>query len=35
VPVRARMMAAESGGVPMQAGSHEVSVTVTVEWALD
>lgn len=35
VPVRARMMAAESGGVPMQAGSHEVSVTVTVEWALE
>ena len=35
VPVRVRMMAEESGGVPMQAGSHEVSVTVTVEWALD
>lgn len=35
VPVRARMMAAESGGVPVQAGSHEVSVSVTVEWALE
>ncbi|MGA7687677.1 MAG: SIMPL domain-containing protein [Jiangellales bacterium] len=35
VPVRARMMAGESGGVPIQAGSHEVSVTVTVEWALE
>lgn len=35
VPLRARMMAAESGGVPMQSGSHEVSVTVTVEWALE
>lgn len=35
VPVRARMMSTESGGVPVQAGSHEVSVTVTVDWALD
>jgi uncharacterized protein YggE len=35
VPARARLMAADAAGVPMQAGSHEVSVTVTVEWALD
>ncbi len=35
-PVGARMMAAESAGnVPLQAGSHEVSVSVTVEWALE
>jgi uncharacterized protein YggE len=36
VPVRAgRMMAmAEAASVPMEGGSHEVSVTVTVEWAL-
>lgn len=36
VPVRAgRMMAmAESAPVPLEGGSHEVSVTVTVEWAL-
>ena len=35
-PVRTRMMAAEAAGsVPLQAGSHEVSVTVSVQWALD
>lgn len=36
VPVRARMMAAEAAGpVPVAAGAHEVSITVTVEWALE
>lgn len=35
VPVRARLMAAEAGPVPLQSGAHEVSVTVTVEWALE
>lgn len=35
-PVRARMMATEAAGaVPVQAGSHEVSATVTVEWSLE
>ena len=35
-PVRARMLAAEaSGAVPVQAGSHEVRATVTVEWSLE
>lgn len=34
-PPRARMMAAEAtSAVPLQVGSHEVSVTITVEWAL-
>lgn len=35
-PPRARMMAAESlSAVPLQGGSHEAAVTVTVEWALE
>lgn len=36
VPVRSRMLAAaEASAVPLQQGSHEVSVTVTVQWALE
>ncbi len=35
-PVRTRMLAAEaSASVPLQAGSHQLSVTVTVQWALE
>lgn len=34
VPVRARVMAAEAGPVPVQPGSQEVRARVAVEWAL-
>jgi uncharacterized protein YggE len=34
VPVRARVMAAEAGPVPVQAGTQDVTAYVTIEWAL-